>query len=227
MKRILGTVVALAAMLAFGSVGNASSITFDISGGNGSVDTISSFAPAPPGYFIAPLSAGSNVVIDVTGSAVSLTSATINVIGTTTLGFLGTISTNVVATYTGGTGTLSGDTILWSTPTTLAATGTFQCGGGLCGLLSLTEGVDYPIALLGTLLGTTSLTSIDLGTWFLNATHDHINTSTREVIALGGASPPPGPGLPSQWYQLGVPEPTTIGLVLMGLAGIALRSRKA
>ena len=97
-----------------------------------------------------------------------------------------------------------------------------------CGLLSLTEGTDYPIALLGTLLGTTSLTSIDLGTWVLNSGHSHIDASSNEVIALGGAAPPPGPGLPSQWYHFGsVPEPGSSLLALMGLAGIALRSRKA
>jgi hypothetical protein len=226
MKRISGMLVALAATLTFSGAANAAPFTFDVSGSAGSIDTVSSFAPAPPGYFISPLGAGSNIVIDITGSAVSLTSATLNVVGSTTLGFLGSISTNVVATYTGGAGTLSGTTILWSTPTTLAATGTFQCAGGICGLLSLTEGTDYPIALLGTLLGTTSLTSIDLGTWVLDSGLSRIDASSNEVIALGGAAPPPGQGLPSQWYHFGsVHEPGSAVLALVGLAGIALRRR--
>ena len=57
MKRIIGTVVALAAVLAFGTVSSAAVIVFDVSG-TGSVNTVSQFAPAPPGYFITPFCAG-------------------------------------------------------------------------------------------------------------------------------------------------------------------------
>lgn len=234
MKRILATVVALSAVLAFGTVSRATIINYNVQGfsttvdGN-SVDTISSFAANPPGYFIGPLGAGSTIQVDVEGSNVTLNSGTFNIIGATPVGFLGEIDTNVVATYTGGTGTLTGNSILWNTPTTLAATGTFSCQGSICDLFQLTAGTQYPIALLSQLTGTQPLTSIALGTWNLSGDLGTIVASTPEVIALGGASPPPGPGLPAQWYQLGsrLPEPGTFALVLLGLGGLALRSRKA
>ena len=242
MKRILGVVVALTAVLAFGSVSQATPFTYDVSGagpadasgGGGSVNSVSSFCPGSPGcsaspgsdWFVGPFSPGSSVSLDITGNAVTLTGATLNINLTTVLGVIGSIITNVTATMTGGTGTLNGANILWSTPTTVASTGTFQCTGGICTLAGLTAGMDYPIALLSSITGTTPVTSVDLGKWYMTTDLSKIKTSTRAVIALGGTSPPPGPGLPAQWYTFGVPEPSTIALVLLGLGGLALRARK-
>ncbi|HTO70738.1 MAG TPA: PEP-CTERM sorting domain-containing protein [Myxococcota bacterium] len=234
MKRILTTVAALSAVLAFGTVAHATLYTYNVQGTDpntdaNSVDTVSSFANNPPGYFIGPLSAGSNVQVDITGNVVTLNSATFNVNLTTSVGFLGTITSNVVATYAGGTGTLSGNQVLWNTPTTAGATGTFFCDGSICDLFQLTPDTPYPIALLTQLTGGTPVLSVDLGRWILSADLGTIVSSTPEVIVLGGAAPPPGPGLPAQWYQLGsrLPEPGTFALVLLGLGGLALRSRKA
>src|SRR5215472_18147880 len=110
MKRILGTVVALMAVLAFGSVSRASPFTYDVSGagpadqsgGGGSVNSVSSFCPASPGcatspgadWFVGPFSPGSTVSLDITGTAVTLTGATLNINLTTQLGVIGSIITN-------------------------------------------------------------------------------------------------------------------------------------
>jgi hypothetical protein len=50
MKRILTTVVALAAVLSIGTVANAALYTYDVSGANGSVVTLSSFARRAPAF---------------------------------------------------------------------------------------------------------------------------------------------------------------------------------
>src|SRR5258706_3111436 len=61
MNRILGTVVALAAVLAFGTVSHAAPITFNLAGST--LQTGSSLAP-PPGYFTTPFSPGSSLTIN-------------------------------------------------------------------------------------------------------------------------------------------------------------------
>src|SRR5258705_5979777 len=105
MKRIIGTVAALAAVLAFSTVSSAAPIVFNVSE-TGSVNTVSQFAQNPPGYFVTPFSAGSSVTVDITGGVATLTGSTLNIIGSTPLGALGSIETNVVATVTGATGAL-------------------------------------------------------------------------------------------------------------------------
>src|SRR5512144_867989 len=108
MKRIVGTVVALAAVLGFSTVSNAALISYNVSG-TGSLTTISSI-----GVFNTPFSAGSSVSVntDTNGDSiegdVSLTGGTLNIIGTTDLSFLGlgSLDTNVVVTLSGGTGVL-------------------------------------------------------------------------------------------------------------------------
>ena len=233
MKRIIGTAVALAAVLAFGTVSSAAVIVFDVSG-TGSVETVSQFAPNPPGFFITPFSAGSSVTVDITGGVATLTGSTLNIIGSTPLGALGSINTNVVASVSGATGAPVGDDILWSTPGAISATGTFDCTGAICGIFGLTGRVRSTRSRASPRpTGATPLTSSPLGTWDLNASLDTILGSSRQVITLGGPTPPPGPGLPSQWYLFGsadlgfVPEPGMLVLVALGLGALSLRTRKA
>jgi hypothetical protein len=255
MKRILGTVVALAGVLGFSTISSAAIINFDISG-TGSVDTVSQFAPSPPGFFTTPFNPGSTVQINtdrngdsVTGD-VALVSGTLNINATTPLGALGTIVTNVVVSLAGGTGTLTGQTIMWDLtgPTYIVgANGVFHCTGAICGILQfpagfnppfppgpLTPGFDYPIAGLSLLTGAQNVNPIILGEWDLDAGLANILASSRATNSLGGPTPPPGPGLPGQWYLFGtgdlghtIPEPGAFALVLLGISGLALRSRKA
>ena len=253
MKRILRTVAALG-VLGYSALAGAAIINFDVTG-TGSVNTVSSFAPGlpnptPPGttdfgnYFRAGFSAGSTVQIntdtngDLTEGDVSITGGTLFVNTVTPIGALGTIVTAVTVGVSGGVGTLSGDQILWDMSgnggTTYSAVGTFHCtGAGLCGILGLPEGFDLPIAQLGLITGTVPVSPTLLGIWQLDPTHSSILGSTRNTIQLGGATPPPGPGLPAQWYLFGpndmghLPEPGAFALVLLGVGGLVLRSRKA
>src|SRR5258706_4267994 len=96
MNRILGTVVALAAVLAFGTVSHAAPLTFDLTGSV--LQTGSSLAP-PPGYFTTPFSPGSSLTINpdtngdgIIGQAgdVSLVGGTLVINGITNLGPYGT-----------------------------------------------------------------------------------------------------------------------------------------
>ncbi len=240
MKRILGTVAALVGVLAFGTSSHAALITYNLTGAS-VVNTVSSFAPSPPGYFTTPFSAGSYVTInddangDTVSGDISLYGGVLNIIGSTPLGALGAIDTNVVVTMAGSyngystTGTLSGSQILWATPVTLNSTGFFSCSGAICGILSLTPGAPYPIAALSLITGTLPVNPAALGTWDMGASLASILSSTNAVIALGGPTPPPGPGLPAQWYNFAgtaVPEPGVFALALLGLGALALR-RKA
>ena len=84
--------------------------------------------------------------MDITGGVATLTGSTLNIIGATPLGALGSITTDVVASVSGATGALVGRHILWFTPGAISATGTFGCTGPICGIFGLTEGAAYPIA---------------------------------------------------------------------------------
>ena len=250
MKRILGTVAALG-VLGYSALAGAAQITFTL-GTNATVNSVSSFAgdpTLPPGstgvdpllgpYFIGPSTSGS-LTIDITGNAVTLVGGTLQFDLVTPLGSLGNIESHVVATASGGVGTLSGDSILWDmsgapgTGTFWNATGTWTCHGvNLCNAFGLpADPTTLPIGTLGLFVGTTSVAPTLLGIWNLDPTHTSILGTTRNTIAIN--SPDSGnPGQIAQWYSFGgsdlghLPEPGSFALVLLGLGGLALRGRKA
>jgi hypothetical protein len=242
------------AVLSYSTLASAAPVTIDVSGA-ATVNSVSSFAAdptLPPGstgvdpafgpYFIGHSSAGSSVSLAITGSSVSLTGATLVFTGLfTPIGALGSIETNVVATATGGVGTLSGDQILWDmsgapgTGTSWSVAGTWTChGAGLCGIIGIPDGTVLPIATLQGVTGTVGVDPTLLGIWNLNPTHDGILGTTRNTIQVGGptVTAPLAPGQVAQWYQFGgddlghLPEPGAFALVLLGIGGLALR-RKA
>lgn len=243
MKRILKTVVALAAVLSIGTVANAAPFTYDISGANGSVVTVSSFAPTActgtataQQCFTNPLSAGSSLNGDITGSVATLHNGTIYINTATVLFGLVTITTDVDATIGTATGTITGHDILWNTPASynVAPTSTLVCsdfGAGQpvsCGTLGLTAGTVYPITILNVLGNTSGLTSVNLGTWDLSPDMTQLLGSSRVVTTVSNVDQSP-----AGWLYFGadlgfpVPEPGSMALVLLGLGGLALRSRKA
>lgn len=242
MKRIMTTVVALAAVLGISTAANAVSYNYDISGAAGSVVTVSSFASTPcTGYpvsafcFTNPLSAGSSLDLDITGGVATIINGTANIDTVTPLfGGIITITTDVVGTISGGTGTLVGDDILWTAPAAYSALGTLVCTDlGLstnCGTLGLVAGTIYPISVLNTLGNTSTVSALDLGIWDLSADLSTINGTTRAVTSTSNVAP----NLPAGWLYLGAdngfyaaPEPGSLALVLLGLGGLALRARKA
>jgi hypothetical protein len=253
MKRILGTIVALAAVLAFGTVSHAAILTFDVSasGGpaatacgtaaGGCLQTGSTLAP-PPGYFTTGFATGSFVQVqtDTNGDGilgqpgdVSFLTGSLHIAGTTDLGPYGTFISDVTVAMSNGQGTLSGEDILWynSAATNIASTGTFGCTGAICGLIGITEGVVYPIAVYNAFVaaqGVVAQNPIKLGLWDISGSS--ILGSSMAVTGIVGTT-----GGPAAWYLFGpnnlgpapAPEPGTFALLLLGLGGLALRSRKA
>jgi hypothetical protein len=232
MKRIFGTIVALAAVLSFGTVSSAAILGYDLTGVS-TLNTPSTLAPNPPGYFTTPFGAGSYLGIntdtngDTVEGDVSLIGGVYYTSGVTNLGAYGTFISSTKTFINGGTGTLTGSQIVWGAGTSLYTdpSGTFGCTGPICGLLGITEGVVYPIAVYQAFVasqGVVQIPSFSLGTWNLSPGGF---AGTGPVVT---AIVPPS--TPASFLLLGgvrVPEPSTIALLLLGLGGIAVRARKA
>jgi len=207
-------------------------------------------------YFIGHSSVGSSMTIntDTNGNSIEGEANDVSIVGgtlkftnlITPIGALGSLETTSVAVATGGVGTLSGNSILWNmsgapgTGTFWSVTGTWTChGAGLCGLIGIPDGATFPLTgpplPLNAVTGTLGVAPTLMGIWNLNAAHDTITASTWNSIQIGGpaVTSPLVPGLAAQWYNFGatdlghLPEPGAFALMLLGIGGLAFRSRKA
>ena len=242
MKRILGTVAALAGVLAFGTISSAATFVYDVTG-TGSVNTLSDYATAGgAGQFVNPFTTGSSISLDITGSAVTILGGTLNVVATNQLlgGALGSIDVNSSTTLSpGGVGTLTGSSILWDlgSPVSTLTSGFFILHGGICSFVPAGTPCNspIPISFLSGLTGTKTVQPIlPGGTWTLSGDLLSILGTTRITTGTSTAAGTFGPvGTPLSWYLFGsidgghaIPEPGAFALVLLGLGGLALR-RKA
>lgn len=224
MKRIVGTIVAFAAVLAFGTASSAAVINLS---GTSWLGTASTLAPNPPGYFQTFLSAGSYAVVNDSNPAnVQLVGGTLRTSGVTDLGAYGTFISDVTTYMYGATGALSGSDIVWATGATFAVdpASTFGCTGAICGLLGLTQGVVYPIAVYQAFTasqGVVPVNPVALGTWSIAG-----SIMSASGVAITGIVPP---STPAQFYFFAgtVPEPGVLILFALGLGAVSLRRRNA
>lgn len=236
MKRILGAILGLASALALSSAAPAAPVSFDVSGtGSATFHTVVPSAPAPPcgngetaAEIVCAFSPGSTLELDVSAGSAAIASSTLYLHSRTALPGGATIETDQTLSLSGGYGTLAGDDVVWSSPASYSASGTFRCEGSDCSsFFGLTEGTDYPMALLRAFDGSVLLSEVDLGTWSLDASHTSILGSTRAVATIADGSRA-GFGLqmgsPMSWLVFGpadlgpVPEPGSAMLALLGLA---------
>lgn len=254
MKRILGTVVAIAGVLAFSSSALAALVVFDVSGDVGywsrSTDANASIPGSPEnggpcptgmstpvagGCFRYSFQPGSSLTVDITGSAVTLMGGTL-VMDTATPLVFGTIlltSHSVTNLFGGATGTLVGDDILWSTAASWNQdpypTSWINCTGPNCSLISH-PGFPIPIQpYLSAITNSTLASQLELGVWRLNGAHTDIAASSVAVASWSNVVEDPN-RRQSGWTfgsSVIVPEPGSAALVLLGLGALALRSRKA
>jgi hypothetical protein len=213
MKRILGLLISIAAVLCSGSAAVAAPVEFDLSGAVGwwfrSSDGNAAI-PGPPtnggpcgatglgssspssseNCFRYGFSPGSSVTVDITGSAVTMLGGTLIVDAVTSI-VLDTIVLTMhhETTIAGGaTGTLAGNSLFWSEPANVSTAGSIECAGPFCGLVALPEGESFPFhPTWETLTNTTPVSALVLGEWLLNVQHDSILGSATAVSSWSNA----------------------------------------
>ena len=181
---------------------SAADVTIDLSGvvgnwiGGGSTTYLEPevLVPCPPGITSptltcssSPYSPGSELVLEVNGSDVTLVSGTLEVDYVTAImfGFV-TLTADVTITLEGGaTGTLTGDNLQWNAPVPYSTTGTLTCASeGFCGLVGMDPDVPYPIEILQYMANATPTTELGFGLWRLNPTREAILATSNLMPSL-------------------------------------------
>jgi hypothetical protein len=210
----------LAVAFAFAPAAHSAIVTYDVMGHGSYTDPTTVLGPLP-------FSSLSVVNLDIVGADVSLVSASLASHGALSFGAAGFVERFDTFTVTGGTGMLSGNAILWTTPAPgevlVEHSAQLFCSGVICAVAGLEQGlnppgVGFPEGRYGQ--------SPDLGRWILSADLTQILGSTRAVFTVGGLTPPPELGEPAEWLVFGdadlgfVPEPPASGLALLAFAAL-------
>jgi MYXO-CTERM domain-containing protein len=266
-RRLAFTAVLVAIALILAAPARSAPVTFDLSGvvGSWSRSTDDNAAipgpptnggtcapgmaspPAPSGAgndcFRYPFAEGSSVTIDITGDAVSLLSGSLIVDAVSSLVFNTIVITqHFETTLAGGaTGTLVGNTILWSTPANMSTVGTINCTGVNCGLISMSEGAEYSLEpTFSSITNTITGPWLHLDSWLLDPSHTTIVASTiavnrmSQVLELGNRRSGAftfGPGQLAAYAgcyptQPACPEPALAALALLGFGAVASARRR-
>jgi len=275
MRRLAVSASVIAIALLLGSPARSAPVTFDLTGvvgwwvrstdpnaaipgppTNGGVCTPGMATGAGNDCFRYAFGVGSSVSIDITGSAVTMLGGTLIVDAVTPLA-LNTIVLTMhhETTIAGGaTGTLAGDSILWSSQAYINTFGSISCTGSNCEAISMPQGAVFAWEPQFSLLtGTTGAPWLWLMQWDLDPSHTSIVASSpalsrrSNITELGNRNSamftfgPRGLGLPVCDGELpGVceafepppwpdeaPEPAPAALVLLGIAALVLRVRSA
>ena len=244
-------VAALLGMLGLVVDADAAPVTYDVSG-HGSIATVTSAVPDPPGYVTTFFSPGSSVTLDLDRNGngvigdVALVSATLVTDRTLDFGGLGAIHSNAVLTLSGGQGALPYTDIYWdpAVPTAIQQTGTFTCTGQICLILGIDPGQPRTLDELDQVIGQL-LVPPTLSYWRLSPDLSQILGSTRAVYKLSGPSGPLGFGEPAEWILFGpldlnppvgspppfppgrdAPEPGLLALVLLMACALVARAQR-